>query len=218
MPEVTYVGTCTTLEEKKGGWFRIHIAVPGKQYPVKPETKLEHLIAKAREIRDAGLVATWTVEEYDSENINPKSGQPYTERRLNGVEEGAPAGTNQAAAVQQPEPHHEAVHFADKDRLISRQVCLKVAGSVFMGQGVAQLDPPSSAAVVVPDVPLAVMKAAQRFERWLYRDIDPAPSSSGTDAAPVSQPAENTPAPDPDPGYSDDWTPPLSPGDDDIPF
>lgn len=172
MPEVTYVGTVKGLIEKKGGWYAVEIAVPGKQYAIKADTKLDHLLAKAREIRDAGTIATFTVGEEDSENINPNSGKPYTERRLNGIEEGAAAGTNQAAAVQQqgPEPHHEAVHFADKDRLISRQVCLKVAGQIFMGKGVTKFEDGST-----EDIPLAVMKAAHRFELDLYRDIDPPP-------------------------------------------
>ena len=209
MPEVTYVGTCTTLEEKKSGWYRIHIAVPGKQYPIKADTKLEHLIAKAREMRDAGLVATWTIEEYDSENINPNSRKPYTERRLNAVVEGAVAQPQQAQAQGGPEPHHEAVHFADKDRLISRQVCLKVAGQIFMGKALTEFESPSD------DIPLAVMKAAQRFELWLYRDIDPAPFRvSGEDPAPAedSQPAENQ-----EPADEPEYEPPY-PVDDDIPF
>lgn len=168
MPDVTYVGTCKALVEKKNGWFTVEIAVPGKQYPVKADTKLEHLLNKAREVRDAGLVATWTVEETDSENINPNTQKPYTERRLSAVVEGASQEAQQAAA-DGPQAHHEAVHHADKDRLISRQVCIKVAGQLFMGKGLTVFEAPED------DVPLAVMKAAQRLELWLYRDIDPVP-------------------------------------------
>lgn len=209
MPEVIYVGTCKGLIEKKNGWYAVEIAVPGKQYTYKADTKLEHLLTKAREIRDAGVVATWTVEEWDSENINPNSGKPYTERRLNGVEEGAAAQPQGGAQTSGPEPHHEAVHFADKDRLISRQVCLKVAGQIFMGKGFTEFEDSEH------DVPLAVMKSAQRFELWLYRDIDPAPFRvSGEDPAPAedSQPAENEQEADP----RDTYEPPYPV--DDIPF
>lgn len=159
---VTYVGTVSAMEEKKGGWYRIHVAVPGKQYPVKPETKLDNLIAKAREIRDNGTVATWTVEEWDSDNINPNSGSPYTERRLAGVDEGVSAAA-QAEQATGPQPHHEQIHFADKDRAISRMACLKAAATVVASGGAVE-DPGKS-----------VMAMAQRFEQWIYRDIDQLP-------------------------------------------
>jgi hypothetical protein len=168
--EATYVGTCSQLVEKKGGWYQIQIAVPGKQYPVKADTKLEHLINKAREVRDSGAVATWTIEEWDSENINPNTGKPYRERRLSAVEEGATApasGTDGDQQAQPVLPHHELVHDADRQRLISRQTCLKVAGTVYTGAIGADKEG--------YDVGLEVMKLAQRFEQWLYRDIDELP-------------------------------------------
>jgi hypothetical protein len=162
---VTYVGTVASMEEKKGGWYRIHVAIPGKQWPVKPETKLENLIAKAREIRDSGVVATWTIEEWDSDNINPNTSKPYTERRLAAVEEGVSASApSEAAAPHQAEAHHDPIHFADKDRAITRMACLKSASVVFQGAFLRE-----------GDVGLEVMKLAQRFESWIYRDIDPAP-------------------------------------------
>lgn len=89
MPDVPYVGKVAGLVEKKGGWYSVEIAVPGKQWPVKADTKLENLLTQVREIRDADLVATFTVSESDSENVNPNTGKPYTERRLSHVEVGA---------------------------------------------------------------------------------------------------------------------------------
>ena len=74
MTDVTYVGTVSTLEEKKGGWYAVHIAVPGKQYPVKADTKLEPLLKSVREIRDAGLVATCTVSETESRAVSTITG------------------------------------------------------------------------------------------------------------------------------------------------
>lgn len=88
MADVTYVGTVQALVEKKSGWHTVEIAVPGKQYPVKADTKLEPLLKQVREVRDADLVATFTVSETESENINPNTSRPYTERRLQKVEPG----------------------------------------------------------------------------------------------------------------------------------
>lgn len=171
MPDVQYIGTCSALVEKKGGWYQIQIAVPGKQYPIKADTKLEHLINDAREVRDSGAVATWTVSESESENINPNSGKPYIERRLEKVELGAQAPAGGSPAQPQPEAHHEAIHFADKDRAISRMACIKAACQLYQGQGFWSLTSDQN----MTDTALEVMKAAQRFETWIYRDIDPVP-------------------------------------------
>ena len=67
-----------------------------------------------------------------------------------------------------PEPSHRPVLGGDKDRAISRLACLKAA---------AELVAPRAATSAHPDydAPLEVMKAAQRFETWVYRDIDDAP-------------------------------------------
>ena len=98
MPDVFYVGTVKSLIEKSNGWYTVEIAVPGKQYPIKADTKLENLLTKAREIRDAGAVGTFTVREEPSENINPNTGNPYTERRLQHIEEGAQNAPNANAS------------------------------------------------------------------------------------------------------------------------
>lgn len=176
MTEVTHIGTCSAISEKKGGWHQIEISVPGKQYPVKADTKLEPLINSAREMLESGQAASWTIDETESENINPRSGKPYTERRLNKVEAlTAEAAAASAAASSGPEPHHEPIHFADKDRAISRMACLKSAAMIVPLVSVLDDD-----GVPVPDAQLLdpaleVMKIAQRFERWIYRDIDSAP-------------------------------------------
>lgn len=173
MPDVQYIGTCSALVEKKGGWYQIQIAVPGKQYPIKADTKLEHLINDAREVRDSGAVATWTVSESESENINPNSGKPYIERRLEKVELGAQTPAGGTPAQPPPEAHHEAIHFADKDRAISRMACLKAAAQVWHG---AIANPNLGEAVESGlDIGLEVMTLAGRFEKWIYRDIDPVP-------------------------------------------
>ena len=67
-----------------------------------------------------------------------------------------------------PEPHHAPVLGGDKDRAISRLACLKAA---------AELLAPRTASSVHPDYDpaLEAMKAASRFETWVYRDIDEPP-------------------------------------------
>ena len=40
--EVTYVGTCKGLIEKKNGWYAVEIAVPGKQYTYKAGKRNKH--------------------------------------------------------------------------------------------------------------------------------------------------------------------------------
>ncbi len=69
-----------------------------------------------------------------------------------------PAAAPKAAAPRQYAPDL-------KDRMIVRQTALKAAAELYA----------ESAMVPDGDLPLAVMKAAQRFEQWVYRDIDPPP-------------------------------------------
>lgn len=130
MPEVLYVGTVHALIEKKGGWHAVEISVPGKQYPVKADTKLEPLLKSVREVRDAGLIATFTVSETESENINPNTGKPYTERRLQKVEAGAenaPNATVSPSASTQDVMSKE--EWARKDSAIHKMACIKTAAA-----------------------------------------------------------------------------------------
>ena len=134
MSDVTYVGTVQALVEKKAGWHTVEISVPGKQYPVKADTKLEPLLKQAREVRDGGLVATFTVSETESENINPKNGLPYIERRLQKVElgaENAPVAnasptTSQAGSGETGMTKEE---WANKDSAGHKRACIAIAVS-----------------------------------------------------------------------------------------
>lgn len=67
-----------------------------------------------------------------------------------------------------PEPHHKPVMGGDKDRAISRLACLKAAAEIVAPRVTATADPDY-------DPALEVMRAAGRFETWVYRDIDDAP-------------------------------------------
>jgi len=176
--EKQIVGTSEGITEKPSGWFDINVSIPGKQYPIRVSTKSSKLVEQVREI-GAGI-ATWTFKESESDTINPNSGKPYLNRWLEGVEAGAQAQTETSTASGTPEAHHEPLHFADKDRAITRMACLKAASQIYMGRGTL-LDTDSEEA---PDIPLAVMKAAQRFEQWVYRDLSSLPFSS---APPLSE-------------------------------
>ena len=126
--DTTYVGTVHTLIEKKGGWHTIEIAIPGKQYPVKADTKLEPLLKQVREIRDGDLIATFTVSETESENINPNSGKPYIERRLEKVELGAQNAPDASASpTTAPQDGMSKEEWARKDSAIHKMACIKTA-------------------------------------------------------------------------------------------
>ena len=159
MSALEAIGTCSGITEKPSGWTEIEVEVPGKNYPVRLATKKEELILAVRSL--AGELGKFGYTERESDKINPNSGKPYVNRYLESVE---PA-TNGA---EQHEPSHRPVIGGDKDRAIARLACLKAA---------AELVAPRAAAAVHPDYDpaLEVMKAAQRFETWVYRDIDDPP-------------------------------------------
>lgn len=128
MSDVVYVGTVQALTEKKGGWYTVEIGVPGKQYPVKADTKLEPLLKQVREIRDAGLVATFTISETESENINPHSGKPYIERRLEKIEVGASGPVNASGSpTTETQSGMSKEEWARKDSAIHKMACIKAA-------------------------------------------------------------------------------------------
>ncbi len=189
------VGACEEISEKNG-WTSFAVNV-GTQYPVRLQTKLPAIIEQARAV--GGEVATWHYKESQG-NPNPnRPGEFYKNKYLESVEAGGatitpPAGGSAPAPQQRPvESAHGPVSLGDKDRLISRQVCLKAAASLV-------------APLAAEDPALEAMKAAKRFEQWLYRDIDPLPSSSGAE----------TPQPPAAPDRGPDNTPDYDP--DDVPF
>jgi len=66
------------------------------------------------------------------------------------------------------ETTHRPVIGGDKDRAITRMACLKAAAELVAPRHGNTVDPDFDAA-------LEAMKAAQRFEMWVYRDIDDVP-------------------------------------------
>jgi hypothetical protein len=133
--KVTYVGTVSQLVEKKNGWYSVEISVPGKQYPIKADTKLEHLLVNARRVRDSGAVSTFVLEEWDSDNISEKSGKPFRERRLSSVEEGsapqqppnASAGSAAPSTVSDNSGGMSKDEWAQKDSAIHMMAAIKAA-------------------------------------------------------------------------------------------
>jgi hypothetical protein len=166
------VGQCVEITEKNG-WTGFSIDV-GSQYPVKVSTKVEKVIGEARAI--GSEVATWTFKESDG-NENPnKPGTFYKNRWLDKVEAGehAPAadtaGGTSTPAKPLPEAHHEPIAPADKDRAIVRQACLKAAGALFTAKGNVEKVGDDGR-----DNVAELLAAADRMERWVYRDIDEVP-------------------------------------------
>lgn len=96
-----YVGTLLGITSKPGSeWSRIEISVEGLQYPVKADTKKPEILAAANEV--GTKVATWMVNEVESDKINPKSGRPYINRYLEGVKEGGEIAQNATAVGAAP--------------------------------------------------------------------------------------------------------------------
>jgi hypothetical protein len=152
------VGTCSGITEKPSGWIELEVTVPGKNYPVRIATKDEKLVIATRAL--AGDVGKFTFTERESDRINPNSQKPYVNRYLDAVE---PASNGEPH-----EPTHRAVIGGDKDRAISLLACLKSAAELTAPRHGSTIDPDYDAA-------LETMKAAQRFETWVYRDINDVP-------------------------------------------
>lgn len=159
MSTLEVIGTCSGITEKPSGWTELELQVPGKNYPVRLATRDGNLVTAARSL--AGDAGKFTYTERESDKINPNSGKPYVNRYLDAVE---PASNGQ----EPHEPHYRPVIGGDKDRAIARLACLKAA---------AELIAPRAASSAHPDYDpaLEAMKAAHRFETWVYRDLDEPP-------------------------------------------
>jgi len=148
----TLTGICTEIAQKPGSeWVEFHVD-GGGQYPVRLSTKLQPLIELGRAVGQN--LATWTFKEHESEKINEKSGKPFLNRYLEGVEIGGAPG--------KADPHHAPLVAGDKDRAITRMACLRTATAIVTG-------------LTLEDRALETMKVAERFEVWVYRDIDDPP-------------------------------------------
>jgi hypothetical protein len=164
MPEVTHVGTVAALIEKKNGWYTVEVSVPGKQYPVKADTKLEPLLKQVREIRDAGLVATFTMSESDSENTNPNTGRPYIERRLEKV---TPGAQNQSDANDSPSG---AVQGSGAEGMTPEKWDAKERRD-YRSRAWAQVLSTFEHTIKTDEDPLEAVKRLQPAQRYVFEDV-----------------------------------------------
>lgn len=97
----TATGVLQSIETRQAGWHRFNLAVPGRQYPLKLDTKLPDLINQGSVL--VGQPVQVVYDESESQNINPNTGRPYTERRLQQI---VPMGsfTNVPSSVSVPQP------------------------------------------------------------------------------------------------------------------
>lgn len=174
MPEtLTVTGVCNEISERSG-WQTFHID-KGTQYPVKLATKKDEVIAAARAA--GGQLAVWTYTEVESDRINEHTNKPYVNRYLESVETGGTAPSSpppaseawpsEAAAILHPAPTHAPLPPGDKDRAITRMAVLKAAAEIVAAEvasGAQVMDPVAEA-----------IAAADRFETWVYRDVDEVP-------------------------------------------
>lgn len=171
-------GICSEVSER-GEWVTFHIDI-GKQYPVKLSTKKEELVQLGRAASKEGGEFIWTYTETEGAE-NPHTGKPYINRYLEAVAprdggEQPPADPSNvvtskgtlrtpAASATQPASRDERAQAeAVRQRLITRQTCIKAAAELLrLKDGTAE--EMASDAIV----------AAAKFETWLYRDIDETP-------------------------------------------
>lgn len=73
-------GQLIGIEPRNGGYVAVVILEPGKQYPKKLSTKLPNLIQQAQQM--INQIVTGAYSEWESNQINPHTGQPYQNRTL----------------------------------------------------------------------------------------------------------------------------------------
>lgn len=128
----TVIGTLGGILEKSGEWRQIQVSVPGKQYPVKMDTKKEELVQLARAAGEN--VMAWTYSESDSGNPNPhRPGENYVNRYFEGVapvseaQAGDGASSVPASGPAAPQTGMSKEEWAAKDSAIHQMACLKAA-------------------------------------------------------------------------------------------
>jgi hypothetical protein len=186
MSEVA-TGTCAEISER-GDWTTFHIDTGGK-YPVKLASKKSEIIELGRAASRNGGEFDWTYNEVESEKINEHTGKPFINRYLEGVQPAGSAPVSDSPATRAtPDTARRAQaqnrsYAPDlKDRMIVRQTALKAAAEIMAANSSVHPD---------YDPALEVMRAAARFETWVYRDIDPPPSEAGRPA--LSEHDDNIP-------------------------
>jgi hypothetical protein len=129
MSEVkTITGTCSEVSER-GEWTTFHVDV-GTQYPVRLSTKLDPLVELGRAASKSGGAFDWTFNESESDRINEKSGKPYVNRYLSGVEPAGSVATPGQPAQAARTPSADGMskdEWARKDSAIHMMAAIKTA-------------------------------------------------------------------------------------------
>lgn len=135
-------GVLAGVEPRNNGWMRFAIQEPGRQYPVKVDTKKVEIVNQAMALM--GQMVSAVVREEQSNSINPHNNQPYTNRYLNEiaasghftppVQQQQPTQfPQQTPQQQQPAPQQQTPQAwggltgAEKDLDIHRQLAWKGA-------------------------------------------------------------------------------------------
>ena len=151
----TIVGVLDGITEKPTGWTDIMVRVEGWQYPVKLQTKLEPLIELARAAGTETM--EWEFKTRVSDQINPKSGKPFTDRYFEGV---APVGTTPQNANASPTSESsEPVDWDNKERRDYRSRAWAQTLGAF------------THTIKVDEDPKDVFLRLQPFQRKVYEDV-----------------------------------------------
>ena len=128
MSDQTALGTLAGITEKPTGWTTIEVSMPGKQYPLKMDTKIPELIELARAAAGSNVME-WSYNESESEKMNEHTGKPYMNRYFNGVK---PPGSSPNASVSPssaPKDEMTKDDWARKDSAIHKMACIKTAAA-----------------------------------------------------------------------------------------
>jgi hypothetical protein len=95
-------GVLAGVEPRNNGWRRFAIQEPGRQYPIKVDTKKPEVIDQAMALM--GQMVSAAIREQQSDSINPHNNQPYINRYLNEIAAAGHAQNPPPQQVQQPQP------------------------------------------------------------------------------------------------------------------
>lgn len=188
MSERTVVGTCSAVEQKPGSeWMRFMVEVAGNNYPLRLDTRDEDVITKAKAV--GAQVATWTINEKESDKINPRNNKHYINRYLEDVALGGEPGFDSSRADGASSGGGSGQYTqADIDRFDEKD------RRDFRSRAWGQTTATFAHTIKEDEDPVLVFNRLKPFQRLIYEDIvqglAEAPKESGG----------------------------LSPADDDIPF
>ncbi len=164
------VGTIEgTLIKKEGTWQVLVKPDGGGTFTKNLWTKSAETVEAMDRLKGEHRAFACSVSHWTNND-----GKPMRSLWLESVQDGAGAVSSRTpitqAEVTQAQatpaggtPTHKPIQAGEKDRAITRMACLKAASQI-----VSSVD---------EDPALTVMKAAARFEQWIYRDIDEVPFS-----------------------------------------